>query len=293
MPSLIIRKLKDKAFTSLRVAANIPVKYQYKDFSILLPPNHKLPSYQRYHPKYDKFLPHLSKHIDPSATVIDVGANVGDTLAGMVEHNSASIYICVEPDDIFFEYLTQNIARIKKTKGHLQVHPVKSLVGKSLFDVSLEGQGGTKHAVIGKRGTIQPKPLDEILGGLPNISNVRILKTDVDGFDYDVIDSSLAVIRDHKPIIFFECQYEFDYQKTGYEKTLLALEKEGYDDWTIFDNFGEVMVRTNDLKIITRLLDYVWRQNEGNSTRTIYYYDVLAAQGMDKDLIDRVLANYQ
>lgn len=69
---------------NFRIIFNIPIEYHYKEYSIKLPANHMLPVYQKYHPKYDRFLPHLVKYIEPSDTVIDVGANVGDTLAGIV-----------------------------------------------------------------------------------------------------------------------------------------------------------------------------------------------------------------
>ena len=289
--------MKEKNKTSFyvrkfRVAFNIPFKYHYKDFSIQLPANHMLPTYQQHHPKYDRFLPHLAKYIQPSDTVIDVGANVGDTLAGMAEQNAISSYICIEPDDLFYEQLQKNIERIKSSKIDLKVHTIKSLVGKSVSGVFLEGKGGTKHAIISNGGSIKSKPLDELLSEIA-YSNIRILKTDADGFDYDVLDSSASVIHVHKPVIFFECQYDYDYQKNGYEKTLYSLESEGYCDWTIFDNFGEIVVQTKNLDVVIQLMRYLWNQNIGRATRTIHYYDVLAVQDKDANLIDRVLADYR
>jgi FkbM family methyltransferase len=266
--------------------------YKYPDYSIILPPNHLLPAYQEKFPKYDRFLPHLASYMAPSATIIDIGANVGDTLAGMVAKNAASTYVCIEPDDVFFGFLTRNIETMKRAKQNLVVHAVKSLVGKAVTGVSLEGKGGTKRAVISEGGAILSKTLDVILSELPGIANVRLLKSDVDGFDYDVLDSSMVVIRQNKPLIFFECQYFFEYQKDGFGRTLRTLQGEGYYDWVVFDNFGEVVVRTRDLDIITKLLDYVWQQNIEKAPRTIYYYDILAVQSADITLIDTVLATY-
>ena len=296
MPSRTARKLSDIAFKysiKLRRLIGTSVRHQYEDFSILLPANHGLPIIQRKNLQYDRFLPHLAKYIKADETIFDIGANVGDTLAGMAEQNSHSTYICIEPDDEFFQYLLKNISRIKAAKKNLNVHAVKSLVGKNVTGISLEGHGGTKHAVITNEGKISSRPLDDIISDLANISNVRIIKTDVDGFDYDVIDSSLTAIRKYKPMIFLECQCDYDYQKSGYGKTFATLESEGYRDWIVFDNFGQFMLRTSHLNIVTQLLDYVWHQNIGNATRTIFYFDVLAAQGKDRDLIDSALATYQ
>src|SRR5574340_220037 len=80
-----IRKLKKKL--------GINIEYQYTTFTILLPADHLLPDYQQSHKLYDRFLPHLVNYIEPKATVIDVGANCGDTLAAMYESNKSLTYI--------------------------------------------------------------------------------------------------------------------------------------------------------------------------------------------------------
>jgi hypothetical protein len=41
-----------------------------------------------------------------------------------------------------------------------------------------------------------------------------------------------------------------------------------------------------------QLCDYLWRQNIGRSTRTIWYYDVLAATAKDGALVDKVIDDY-
>jgi len=267
---------------------HIQSKLSFKDYSIALPAEHMLQAYQERHPRYDKFLPLLAKHIEAGSTVIDVGANCGDTLAAMVEQNSRLKYVCVEPDNYFFEYLTGNISRIKQAVPELDVDVVKSLVGRSVTNVSLEGSGGTRHAVVGS-GANNCRSLDDILLTL-SCPPVRLLKSDVDGFDYDVIDSAEMLLTKHHPLVFFECQHETDSQKAGYEKTLRWMNETGYVDWTVFDNFGELVLRTRDIDQLLQLMQYVWRQNASAATRTIYYFDVLAVVATDSMFVDRVLA---
>jgi hypothetical protein len=60
----------------------------------------------------------------------------------------------------------------------------------------------------------------------------------------------------------------------------------------VFDNYGEVMLRTNEVQHLFQLMEYVWRQNSRGATRTIYYYDILAAVSTDVDLIADVLRGY-
>jgi FkbM family methyltransferase len=285
--SRIVRRIK----TEVRQISKTPIKYRYKDFSINLPADHLLPTHQKNHPKYDRFLPHIAKYIDRSGTIIDIGANVGDTLAGMVEQNTAAGYICIEADGSFYRLLEENIKRIKSSKSALKVQAIKALVGKTISSASLEGKGGTKHAVFDETGSIKSMPLDEIIANVAH-TDIRLLKSDVDGFDYDVLDSSMSVIQKHGPILFFELQHDHEYQKNGYAKTLSSLESTGYRDWTIFDNFGEVVIRTNKVGTIIQLMNYIWKQNIGHATRTIYYFDVLAVQEKDSNLIDTVLEEY-
>ena len=97
----MFRKVNDRFSSYLKRRLNLNALYSYSNFSIFLPANHMRPIYQEHHRKYDRFLPHLVKYIGDGESIIDVGANVGDTLAGMVEANQSSKYICIEPDDIF------------------------------------------------------------------------------------------------------------------------------------------------------------------------------------------------
>jgi FkbM family methyltransferase len=265
-------------------------EHPYKAFSILLPSGHLLPAHQQVHPKYDRFLPHLARFIDRDATIVDIGANCGDTLAGMVDQNPGVHYICIEPDEQFFHYLNINIQRMKNALPALQVEAVQSLVGLEVSNVALEGSGGTKHAVVGK-GEKSSRKLDEILSEYPDC-RIQLIKSDVDGFDYDVLNSAKSVLQHFEPLIFFECQCDAEYQKAGYEKTIARLMDSGYKHWVLFDNFGQMMLRTNDARQISQMLNYVWQQGQRASTRTIYYYDMLAFTDQNAALADTVLQSY-
>lgn len=281
----------------LQKKARKDVEYHYKNFSILLPPDHLLPVYQKEHKRYDRFLPHLAKYIEEQKTVIDIGANVGDTLAGMFNENQKLNYICIEPDAFFSSYLEKNIKRIQEFFHSAKISNVKSLVGKAISNVLLEGAGGTKHAVFASNSIpsdqhlIKSKLLDTIILDL-NCKNVRLLKTDIDGFDWDAIDSASQLLLDQQPMIFFECQYDKDYQITNYQKTITHMNSIGYHNWTIFDNFGEIILRTDNFQNIFQIMNYVWKQNCGSSTRTIYYCDILAVTTKDESLIDKVVSEY-
>lgn len=295
----LARRLRSKMgnvlWSSIRIvksALNINTEHRYSGFSITLPAHHLLPTFQEQHKLYDRFLPHLGKYLESKSTVIDVGANCGDTLAAMYDANPNLNFVCVEPDEICFDLLQRNLLRIKAIDANASITAINALAGKNVTNVSLEGSGGTQKAIIGGGGrSIASESLDHIIS-VGKATNIRLLKSDVDGFDYDVIDSAESVLGMYSPIIFFECHFDHLFQKAGYEKTIENLACRGYANWVIFDNFGEVMLRTDDTRHIGQLFDYVWRQNAGGSTRTVFYYDILANTGKDDELIGRVVDDY-
>ena len=84
--SKLLSKITGKIAARLRkvkALLHLDTEYRFADFSIVLPADHALPIYQKAHRLYDRFLPHLSKYIESGSTVIDVGANCGDTVAAM------------------------------------------------------------------------------------------------------------------------------------------------------------------------------------------------------------------
>jgi FkbM family methyltransferase len=285
-----IKKYLSLFFIYIKKIFKIEQKNYYENFFIRLPATHRLPIYQLIHPKYDRFLPHLVKYITGNKVVVDVGANCGDTLAGLVEKNQNLHFLCIEPDQYFYDLMQKNIELIKVKYPSVKIATVKSLVGKSFSNISLVGEGSTKHAVVGD-GQLKTKSLDDILMEV-SLPPVALLKTDVDGFDFDVIDSSRGLLNEQQPMIFFECQIDFEYQKKGFETTISDLKYLGYVNWTIFDNFGEMILRTADIEQIHYLIKYAWQQQNMQTTRTIYYYDILACGQNDVALIDNVLADY-
>ena len=291
----LIKKIPIKIFnyfyTKIRnsnLFKNVTRIYNYKNFSILLPLKHMLPDYQKANPKYDKLLPIISKYINQNEMIIDIGANVGDTLAAMVDENPNPIYLCIEPEDEFYSYLLRNVDIIQKKIPNLKVHLLKQFVGNSITNVSLDKKGGSAKANL-TSGNIKSKTLDNILNDFQNIEKINLLKVDTDGFDYDVLESSLKTIEKHKPILFFECYYELEYQKTNYKSIIKKLQSLGYFHWTLFDNYGEIIITTQNLETIYSLMEYVWKQNLGKTSRTIFYYDLLVCCDNNKEIVDNVI----
>lgn len=287
VPPILVR-----VFHKLRSLSRKPIKYKILGFPLILSPNHGLPRIQGSHPQYDRFLPHLARYLDPGEIVIDVGANCGDTLVTMFLNNDDLQYVCIEPDETFFRYLRKNADQLEPVGKKEKIKTIKTLIGRQISGVKLEGIDGTKHAVpTDEKNSLKSQPLDEVLKQ-NNILNPRLIKVDVDGFDYDVIDSAQAVIESCLPIIYAEAEITNLEQRNGFQNTFRQLEVLGYMHWVAFDNFGQVILQTEELSNIEQLLDYVWRQRSSNSTRTIYYFDVLVVTKKDAKFIKQVILDY-
>lgn len=269
------------------------IEYDFSRVSILMPRSHRLGEYKSRHRLYDRFLPHLAKYLPSGAAVVDVGANVGDTLAAMYCENPTLDFICIEPDDEFFSLLEANAKRIRDLDPAASIASIKMLVGASKEAVVLKGSGGTKTAVSFDEGgtAMTRRALDDLPEPIRE-KEICLIKSDVDGYDYDVIESGFELINRHRPILFFECQFDHEFQKESYERLINSLFAMGYDSAVVFDNFGEVMIRTERVADIVQLFGYLWRQNSGRTSRAMYYYDILFSAPRHSALVTQCIADY-
>jgi FkbM family methyltransferase len=280
-----------KLRTSVRARLGIDTEHQVAPgLSIALPAGHMLPHFQTVHRDYDRFLPHLARYLPAGAMVIDVGANCGDTLAAMHVANPALRFTCIEPSQRFDAYLRRNLARLQALTPDLDVTIINAMVGKAISGAALVTIQGTAKQVVGTAGDASTT-LDAMITP-DDRAAVRLLKSDIDGFDYDALDSADAVIAAAQPLLFFECQLDHDFQRDGYIATITALGARGYRHWAVFDNFGAVMLADTDAATVVALLGYLSEQNRGAATRTLHYFDLLASTDADAALAARVIADY-
>lgn len=87
--------------------------YNIDGFDIDMGEGHLLAHYQRKCPLFNRINPYLAKLQNEiyGIWIIDVGANVGDTLASMVKHTETS-FLCIEPTEEYFKLLSHNAANI-------------------------------------------------------------------------------------------------------------------------------------------------------------------------------------
>ncbi len=212
-----------------------------------------IPHYQQKYRLYDRFLPHLAPYLD--GTVIDVGANCGVLAVSMGMNNSKLSFICVEPEDQCLELLYKNTEKID---NHVEV-------------------------IAGRVGTEDIK-LDEIVK-----EGVGLIKVDVDGYDWDVINTfSFST----KPPIYIEEDGKEEWQYSKYFDLNQKFKEQGYNNIWMFDNFGCLIGFTNNWTEVDTLNAYINRMKKGKSEQTLWYLDLLICQDADVERLGGAVLAY-
>lgn len=256
--------------------------YKINNYEIILPPEHCLDIYQQQFKRYDKFLPEFSKYIT-DGVIVDIGANVGDTLYGILQPTATTKYICIEPEPYFFSYLKKNIQRLPapEQKRVTLLNIAISIEDKIL---SFSRKNGTAHQDKKGEYNIHARSIDNIIEELNfPIEEYKLIKIDTDGYDYDCILSGKNFFLKTSAAIF----WENDFSNTGtfqkYVEAVNLLLNCGYTKFYIFDNYGDFITTTTG-KDILYLLKY-----QLESVTNIYYFDILACKNSNINFIDNII----
>ena len=207
---------------------------------IHLPVSHKLPIYITDFPLYDTLPTRIANFLrtrDRDLIMVDVGANIGDTIVACKSGNRYDRFLAVEANPEFIPYLRKNT----ETLENVLLADVFCYSGEEKqAQVSIQSVGGTARVTEVKHGLpIIKKTLDEILNEHSSFQNINFLKLDTDGNDFDILRGASKSISTSQPIILMECDV---FDNVGYVDDILAafnyLEKAGYSTGIAYDNFG-------------------------------------------------------
>jgi FkbM family methyltransferase len=273
------------------------INYNLNGINLKLPPRHRLPVYQSKFKRYDKFLPFIAKRLAAGDGVLDIGANCGDTIASLVSAGVELQYYAVEPSDNYYKYLEINAEIIKKSFPSVSIKCIKCLVGSGSGTFSLIERDGTASVAkisdteprLKKEGaTLTKTTLNDMINSFDAKFKLRLLKTDTDGSDSDVIDSGLEIIKETNPLLFFECDPRDHASYLSYQSTFLNLSSLGYSKFFIFDNFGEYVTSLNESSGLIDFMHYFFKQTQ----RRIYYIDIMAAVSADVPLVEAAILEF-
>jgi FkbM family methyltransferase len=263
---------------------------QYKEvqvgqFKLIADSNHPIEEYLTLHRYYSRNLPRIAKLITqafPKSSIIDVGANIGDTVALLRSIGVDNFIYCIEGEPNYFELLKKNLDQFKNTSATKTYLGEENKVEQVGF-VSKEGtsklniQDGKETAIIKLDTFIEQQ----------NISGVKLLKTDTDGFDFKILRGGLNFIKTQKPVLFFE--YDADFLTEQGDDGVSMFDQLSHADYgqaLFYDNVGKLLLSTpvNNRTLIEQLYHYT----KGRKA-SFPYYDVCVFPKENEELAKEVL----
>jgi len=244
------------------------VKIKVGNHSLLMNLSHQLPLYIASYPYYDTALPRICAFIKERLgylTLIDVGANIGDTVS-LVSQKVSGKFLCIEADNNFFSLLTKNTANIQIAE---KIVCLKLLCSDSKGEshASIISSRGTAHIARGNEPNgklLQESSIDHLIAENVDFEKCNIIKIDTDGYDYKVLRGSDILLNRAHPVIFFELMPKF-LLKIGEDPMSIFdyLARRGYQNVLFYDNTGIPVIKINisEREYISQLINYEKNKN--------------------------------
>lgn len=250
-------------------------------FTLKLPFSHNLPVILKLYKNYSSNLRRISGYLSTKYSglkIIDIGANVGDTIALLKSQSDFEI-LCIEGDDKFFEILKLNASQFSK------VTLVKTFLGEaeSKLKGTLDSKLGTGSIQESDKGEINIKALDNLLDEYKEFKNSKLIKIDTDGYDFKILRGSEKYIKEVKPVIFIEFDPAFHKMFNEHSEWIFEfLEPLGYDMIIFYDNYGDYLLSLsiNEKDKIYQLINYISNRNKEK------YYDLCFFHSEDTDVFE-------
>jgi len=251
---------------------------------LIAPQSHQLDHYLSSYPLYDRRLPMLLtvfNQVVGAASVLDIGANILDTIAlmrlsGVQLTKSISVDAALE----FYKYAEFNAVRNPVLGATSEV--VWGFVGAEEDRGNIAAINGTGNVRDLRRyGHLQAllEPRCVTFADLAP-DGADLVKTDLDGYDHVVIRQNLGWLKRWKPMLWVEAQIEDGADISAWSANLLAL-AEDFPLVAAFDNFGFCLCAGTMIDKWNTVLELIslgarYKAHEASAGHPRFYYlDVL------------------
>lgn len=155
-------------------------------------------------------LQNMAKHLSKKDTFVDVGANIGNHSLYLAALSGCHVH-AFEPNAHLAAAITHSVAANKLHKK-VVVHQLGVGAAANTASFShLDPQNlGAQSLQVGE-GDITITALDDIELG----KNIKLIKIDVEGMEFDVLQGAQQTIAKHRPILYVECQHLADFSKVA------------------------------------------------------------------------------
>ena len=249
---------------------------------IKIPLSHDLTDILRLYPEYNFNLARIVKYANaqiPDLRVIDIGANIGDTVAFIKNYSDVPI-LCIDGDERYMRVLKENTVKFKN------VFSCKTLVGAETKEVNLKLRSEKGTAYIEESAdAVSMRSLVNILEDFPDFKKSKIIKSDTDGFDTIILRSCSEYLKSVRPILFFEFDpHLIKRNNDDAFEFMTFLEDHGYRYFIFYVNIGDYLVScmSDQKEILAQLIHYF------SGRKLDLFADVCAFTEDDRTLFEEI-----
>jgi FkbM family methyltransferase len=210
---------------------------------IELPASHSLPAIRAKCPHYEGEISRLAEFLlktEGRLDMVDVGANVGDTVA-LIRSRGHGCFLCIEGSPRFFGFLQKNVGELANVRCINALVTDPDDVSQSADFTETDGtayvaKGRSSHAP----STVPRLTLDRILSENADFPAPNFLKIDTDGYDLNVLRGSTRLLQSSRPAIHFELSFRHWKSVGGatWKEAADLLSVSGYKECLLYDNLG-------------------------------------------------------
>jgi FkbM family methyltransferase len=267
------------------------VKRHVQGVDLYMPWAHLLPDYAKSRPTYGQNLVDLAAGLAARSTtgaplqVLDVGANIGDSAAQIIARTNGRV-LCVEGDPYWAEFLRKNLG--SEPRAVIEEVLLTGDEGEWATSAPVREGGTTRFSqdtgATGTTGSLPALSARALRAKHTEFDQLRLVKSDTDGFDPVLVPAVLHAWSDVGPVVFFE--FDPGLARIADERDPNLLWEElaglGYDHLLIWDNTGDPLGHLP-------IAEAAAAATETLTTRPNHlgyqFWDVAACRGDDADAI--------
>ena len=281
----VVKKILQRGRTALASVWNPTIEMDIEGRALAFPLSHRFPDFYSQWALYDRTLPRLCRCVadhSPSLCVIDVGANVGDTV-NLIAPEIPGSFLCVEPSESYYSMLCHN------TRDLTGVVLDRCAIGEpsDAASVHMQEYGGSAYVTLEGTPNTVFTTLDTLVESRHvAFKNPNVLKVDTDGCDYKVMRGAREVLSRARPAVFFEvAPRELTMAgETDIYAAFPMLRDLGYKTFLFYESSGLLLapVTADDTNAIRGLVDFA-------DAKPSIWLDVAAFHGDAGDLLEDFL----
>lgn len=274
------------------VGANRLVRARLYGHDLLMPIEHPLGPIQELFPNYNRPLALTARALverntsDPHLVVVDVGANIGETVA-IIEETCPGVgyYLCIEADRDLADLCETNF------RGNDRVRVEQCLIGENEGVGAWLERDGRSNPATRLTSPSNTASYDRIVRldtaaahFAASQDALDLIKIDTEGYDFSVLRSATRLLQQYQPALYFEWFPKllsgFDEKPSAGFEQIMRL---GYDYYAFFTNQGNYYCSSDapDATVLRDLEAVTLRRG------SIKYFDVFASP--DRQTRDRLV----